>query len=365
MTAGGDGPPRTADGGPPLAAVTLARWRAACRRGGHPLDADDDTADAMLLQAVLQAGAEGPPTGASLVAVTEAARRWVDPTTPVRDQLTQLAELRAVVVGALREERSPEGHDPSLVAPDGRRRDGHGPREDPTQRLQAVHEALDRAVVVVTEGALDAATALARTDPLTGTGNRRALQAMAPTVLAADQRAHRRTAVVMVDVDGLKQRNDSAGHAAGDRTLVDVAHGLVRAVRRSDLVFRVGGDEFVILLSVTVPADVATVMARAELAGAPRCTWGAAVTPDDGRTLPELLAAADRRLYALRANGEPDRGGTPPAASPPPLAAVPLAGRIGDPAAARGGPRPALVSRRRAGHRRPGGWRPGRPAPPG
>jgi diguanylate cyclase (GGDEF)-like protein len=314
---------------------------------------------------VLAASAGQAGTSEALAAVTEAARRWADPTVPVRDQLARLAELRVVVVGAVGDEQRPEAHGRSATTA-GACHHGEGdPPDSRTHQVRAVHHAIDRAVAVVTEAALDAATALARTDPLTGAGNRRALEAVGPTVLAADERTHRRTAVVMVDVDGLKQRNDGAGHAAGDRTLVDVARALAQAVRRSDLVFRVGGDEFVTLLSVTDPADVATVMARTELADAPRFTWGAAVTPDDGRTLQELLAAADRRLYDLRATRSAPAGGGPAdAQTTPPPATATLAGRVGGSTTDRAGATPAAVSRWRAGRRRPGGWRPGRPAPP-
>lgn len=78
-------------------------------------------------------------------------------------------------------------------------------------------------------------------DPLTGLYNRLALKDIAQTM------AHKPVCVLLVDVDHLKQINDTWGHQAGDRTLVCVASAIVKAIRSCDYAFRCGGDEFLIL----------------------------------------------------------------------------------------------------------------------
>jgi diguanylate cyclase (GGDEF)-like protein len=91
-------------------------------------------------------------------------------------------------------------------------------------------------------------TYLASHDDLTGLPNRRALERYLDTVLVRAQRGNRRLAVGLLDLDDLKPINDSLGHAAGDRILVEVANRLRQVLRDSDYVARLGGDEFVLVL---------------------------------------------------------------------------------------------------------------------
>ena len=91
-------------------------------------------------------------------------------------------------------------------------------------------------------------TYLASHDDLTGLPNRRALERYLHTVLARAQRGSRRLAVGLLDLDDLKPINDSLGHAAGDRILVEVADRLRQVLRDNDYVARLGGDEFVLVL---------------------------------------------------------------------------------------------------------------------
>ena len=91
-------------------------------------------------------------------------------------------------------------------------------------------------------------TYLASHDDLTDLPNRRALDRHLDTVLARAQRGRRRFAVGLLDLDDLKLINDSLGHAAGDRILVEVADRLRQVLRDNDYVARLGGDEFVLVL---------------------------------------------------------------------------------------------------------------------
>ncbi|WP_051799121.1 putative bifunctional diguanylate cyclase/phosphodiesterase [Catenuloplanes japonicus] len=89
---------------------------------------------------------------------------------------------------------------------------------------------------------------LAVTDPLTGLANRSLLNDRLAVVTAQPIRAHKRTAVLLIDLDRFKPINDGYGHEAGDAVLVAVGSALLACVRRKDTVGRLGGDEFAVIL---------------------------------------------------------------------------------------------------------------------
>jgi len=89
---------------------------------------------------------------------------------------------------------------------------------------------------------------LANVDPLTQLANRRLLVNYLEKALASSIRHKDHGAVLLMDLDGFKAVNDRYGHLAGDRVLVDVAQRLQAAVRADDVVGRLGGDEFIVLL---------------------------------------------------------------------------------------------------------------------
>lgn len=160
---------------------------------------------------------------------------------------------------------------------------------------------VDRAMVLATQAATDELQRAAFSDPLTGCANRRALERELERELARCARAELDLSVVAIDVDGLKRVNDSEGHAAGDRLLLRLVETLRRALRGLDGVYRVGGDEFIVVLTDTSTHEATGVMARVEGLGAPAFSWGVASILSTGQRQPTvLLGAADDDLYERR-----------------------------------------------------------------
>ena len=138
-------------------------------------------------------------------------------------------------------------------------------------------------------------------DPLTRVGNRRALQGVLRQALTRSRRHLKPLCVVAVDLDGLKQINDHLGHPAGDTALVGVVESLKTMLRQEDSIFRVGGDEFVLLFPDTRTTEVVSIMNRVVGVGAPAFSWGISEFPKDATDSTSFLAAADQNLYARRA----------------------------------------------------------------
>lgn len=138
-------------------------------------------------------------------------------------------------------------------------------------------------------------------DPLTGLGNRRRLDVVVEHSLAAARRGQG-LAVVMIDLDGFKEINDTHGHPVGDRVLCQVADHLRELTRGTDLVTRYGGDEFLIVLPGGSPEGAKSLLRRlrAQLAGTVEFTAGVAEFGPGAETAEELIQAADRDLYAKR-----------------------------------------------------------------
>ncbi|MFL9501866.1 diguanylate cyclase domain-containing protein [Rhodopseudomonas palustris] len=158
---------------------------------------------------------------------------------------------------------------------------------------------------------------LANYDSLTGLPNRVLKRQRFERLLrGADAAGHQPLTVFCLDLDGFKSANDRFGHAAGDAVLVSVAERLRSSVREQDQVFRVGGDEFVVLLPGTRTDDAAPVAQRIiaaiaepfELAGHGRLdigvSIGAATFPEDGATVDDLLRAADIAMYQAKRQGK-------------------------------------------------------------
>lgn len=154
---------------------------------------------------------------------------------------------------------------------------------------------------------------LATTDVLTGLGNRRHLLEQLAQLFEMSERYGQPYAVVVFDVVGLKAVNDSFGHAAGDRVLVDVARATERTVRGVDVVIRVSGDEFCVL-APNQDGRAGLKLARRLVdavggldgpGGEPvAVSLGVAACPEHGCRGHELLTRADAAMYRARAMGE-------------------------------------------------------------
>ena len=154
------------------------------------------------------------------------------------------------------------------------------------------------------------------TDPLTGLYNRRHLDARVREEVARAQRYHSVLTALVIDVDRLKEVNDSLGHAAGDRAIALVAEVVRACCRTGDVAARVGGDEFVVLAPCTtaieglglarrIRARVADRVAREALGPpAPSISIGVAdLQRAQHPTCDGLIAAADDSLYVAKSRG--------------------------------------------------------------
>jgi diguanylate cyclase (GGDEF)-like protein len=121
--------------------------------------------------------------------------------------------------------------------------------------------------------------------------------------------------LVIADLDRFKQLNDRFGHAAGDEALVAFANVLAESLRKPDDAFRIGGDEFAVLVSEATEEDTRQVVARvetllAELAegGQPwsaelSASFGSAACPEDAKDAQMLFRLADEALYDAKRSG--------------------------------------------------------------
>ena len=147
-------------------------------------------------------------------------------------------------------------------------------------------------------------------DPLTGVANRRLFDRTLATFMS---RNSRRFALVLIDVDDFKSINDQRGHEAGDHVLQSIAHSFATSVRSDDMVARIGGDEFALILeNVTltqactrVSGIVATLMTNSSSQGQPGLTISCGVAEfSAGDTPQSLTRRADEALYEAKHQGK-------------------------------------------------------------
>lgn len=157
--------------------------------------------------------------------------------------------------------------------------------------------------------------ALAQIDSLTGLPNRRALRKRLKEGIARSERYGHALAVMYLDMDKLKTINDTRGHEAGDLALKAFAKRLVASVRDSDMVARLSGDEFVVVLEAIEDADSASAVADhiartlrepLEILGQPHtlsASIGVSLRRPGENDLDELLRRADHALYEAKSAG--------------------------------------------------------------
>jgi diguanylate cyclase (GGDEF)-like protein len=144
-------------------------------------------------------------------------------------------------------------------------------------------------------------TTQAVTDELTGLANRRAWHDHLDEAVARSRRTGQRLSVLILDLDSFKQVNDEHGHAAGDRLLKTVAGRWLSALRDTDLLGRIGGDEFAVVLEDADEAAARDVADRLDrvLAGSAAASTGLAVWDGHEETV-ALLARADADMYECK-----------------------------------------------------------------
>jgi diguanylate cyclase (GGDEF)-like protein len=157
---------------------------------------------------------------------------------------------------------------------------------------------------------------LATHDGLTGLPNRRMFSQLLNTFIETSRRYDRQFALLFIDLDRFKIINDTLGHANGDALLVEIAGRFRESVRASDVVARIGGDEFVIILPDTVEKEQVAEVARkllsaatkpVLLSGQERCvsaSIGVAMFPADGNDEQTLTKNADSAMYQVKDGGK-------------------------------------------------------------
>jgi diguanylate cyclase (GGDEF)-like protein len=154
----------------------------------------------------------------------------------------------------------------------------------------------------------------AATDALTGLYNRRLFDEYCDKELNRAKRYGHQLAIVILDLHKLKEVNDRHGHLQGDQVLQLAATTLRKTMRQSDFAFRIGGDEFALLLPQTDPEQAMTLCRRIrtqyetdirplKMEIGVTLDFGVAVHPHDGETKSALMNLADQRLYQLKNTG--------------------------------------------------------------
>ena len=151
--------------------------------------------------------------------------------------------------------------------------------------------------------------AMAHYDLLTGIANRRLLESMINRSINRAKRENGRVGFIIIDLDNFKPINDRFGHQAGDAILKHVAKNLSDAIRSSDLVARIGGDEFCVILEDAIDAEQVPSMLNklAEIIQQPvsyagnelsvDASLGYSQLPEDGNSMDDLMRVADIRMY--------------------------------------------------------------------
>jgi len=158
-------------------------------------------------------------------------------------------------------------------------------------------------------------TRLAYQDPLTGLANRYLLLERVPQILSFCKRRTMKAAILAIDLDRFKPVNDNYGHIVGDKLLQVLAKRLALSIRGEDIVARMGGDEFILVINAITNAEDAAKVAEkiqalmsqvVEIDGneiVQSASIGIAIYPDDGEDPETLMRNADKALYFSKRKG--------------------------------------------------------------
>ncbi|MBL4953078.1 GGDEF domain-containing protein [Neobacillus sp. YIM B02564] len=146
-------------------------------------------------------------------------------------------------------------------------------------------------------------------DPLTGVYNRRIIEPFFLRITSLAERNRQTVGFFLIDVDNFKQINDNFGHQKGDELLKLLANLLVNCLRKSDIVARWGGDEFILIcpnlknyegideIINRIHANLKTIsLSEVEVS----ISIGAAIYPTEGKTIDKLLSMADKKMYNMK-----------------------------------------------------------------
>jgi diguanylate cyclase (GGDEF)-like protein len=183
-------------------------------------------------------------------------------------------------------------------------------QRDPAQLLEEI--ARLRSEVSRLESQVEELDRLAHRDPLVPIANRRGMLRELETMIARHNRHGSPAAVLFVDLNGLKQLNDSFGHMGGDAALVTVAEKLIEGTRATDCVARLGGDEFCVLLDhADEKSALETAERLVETIADEECLFEGSPMPlsvaigltliEKGDTAATVLARADKAMYRVKA----------------------------------------------------------------
>ena len=155
----------------------------------------------------------------------------------------------------------------------------------------------------------------AHKDELTGLPNRIVFYELAEHALSIAQRNKTRLAILYIDLDEFKPINDTYGHGVGDTVLKTTANRIAACIRKSDSVFRIGGDEFIVLLEGQVDDEGVSSLAEniiqsvsnSMMINGDSCQIGASIGvafyPDDGVDIDVLTKKADKAMYTVKHSG--------------------------------------------------------------
>jgi diguanylate cyclase (GGDEF)-like protein len=218
-------------------------------------------------------------------------------------------ELEAYVAGRLEHLRAGNGEPREL-----RLRDGHVLRCE-SAALPDGGRLVSYVDITEQVQAADELRRLAITDELTGLFNRRHFLHVIERELGRFERYGRPLSLVMLDIDHFKRVNDQFGHAAGDVVLKSIAQSCRKALRGTDAIARIGGEEFAVVTCETPLAEAAAVAERIrqDIAAVPipydaqhltiTVSLGVAEAGPQRQTINDILEAADRALYEGKTRG--------------------------------------------------------------